>query len=270
MDWIRATHARYPSLDEWKWSWSSVTTIVGTPNGPDGTVIVEMDSGDHHRLVRFSSAVTIAITTAGVNGLHNDHAEAANIPYAVYLCAKAGTVGGFLVPDGTTINAAKMATLGDGSYDWWSVRPVWFIRNNAGSNIEEFTASGPRSFAYRTQQPITSFTAGFTSTSATAIPFTHTSTGLLIPATWTKRVLLQAYVENTGATTRSSYCWADSGATLFHRFFAASAGGANNDYEIENVWLAMEGLTPGASYWAQWSGAITGNGLDLDVVEVCF
>lgn len=273
MDWVRADTRYFQNLDQWRWTWSSATTIVGTPIGPDGTAVVVMDSGDHQRLVTFSGAVTIAITTAGVNGLHNDHGEAANTGYDVYLCAKAGAVGGFLVPDGTAINAAKMASLGDGSYHWWSKVKAFWISNNNASNLRAFRPIGPRAFQYIDAATDASMLNPGGATVATALTFTDKAagTGPLIPSAGTKRVVLDAIGSNSTAANRNAYIYSDSGATQVEVVASGSCGTAANGARTTTrpVILTMDNLAVATAYYYKWDGAVgVGEGLYLRVLAV--
>lgn len=125
----------------WRFDWTSVSTITAVPTGiySRGYVPLFTDAEADGLFVEWSDAnLTMALSTTGAGGLHDDHSEAANTGYDVYFAwGKTAALKLFSVPTGTAVNATKISNLTGGTFTHWS-RVTWFVRNDGSSNIKRF------------------------------------------------------------------------------------------------------------------------------------
>lgn len=121
--------------------YANVTRVKIRPFGMDGLAYVPMVNSAGQLLITTFSGADWVITTTGAGGLHDDHAEAADTGYDIYLVAGPSGVTSMGVPTGTTIDGTKMAAFDDGTYTFWS-RPAWFVRNDSAGDLLDFRWAG--------------------------------------------------------------------------------------------------------------------------------
>ena len=232
-------------------------------------VCIPVSNGLRRQIVAFATTHYMDLAVSGPGGLHDDYAEQASMCYPIYAAWDAqsdeynGDLVLFAVPTGTTINAALVAALGDGQYDYWS-RCLGFVANNAGSNIIPFVSTGKWFKYHDTDNGEVALNNGV-ETDVTKVDLT----GLVPFEAVLTRLFFRA--SNTGAANTSvakvTTKHADLGTVQIWESDPVQAA-ANMTQWCEDVFdVDVINDTDDLLYYV-WSGGAPTGGLDINVIAV--
>lgn len=275
--WKGAASAPWVDHDprEMVWATTGNTTMAVEPRGLGGFLYVPVITRDGSIVVvRSDDSFQLDTSVTGAGGIHDDHSLANSTLYDVRFCVgrpsgvAAGAVDGglslFFLPTGTTVNAAKIASLGNGTWVGWS-RVAAICKTDGSGNLITLSTCGHMRFKLeRIRDWWRPLNAG-TATSATAINLTNH-----VPSACCAKAIFTAIAVNTGATARQVQMRRGTGASGNFWFTESNiaAGAGNSQQSTRSAELNVRFATTLTNILAYlWSGSVTG-GLTLYVDEI--